>query len=383
MRKLNGKLLKENIEKRIKKDMSDANVGGAAILVCQNSKFVYRNFFGTINPEGSGEKISLKTLFRLASMTKPVTTAAVLILCDRNLLSLKTPVEEILPEFKNMYLAEPTEDRVFTCTKKAENKLIVAHLLNHTSGLGNGPCGEFFSKNMTADDKSTLDKSIRYYSKMGYTYEPGTHPEYNPVISFDIAAKIVEVLTNKNYEDFLKEEIFAPCEMNDTMFVPKNEEWKRIIGMHKKLDKKSYIDKTVEGCVFEDYPAQHCLGGAGLVSSADDYMKFANMLLNGGVANGRRILSEQAVKAMSIPQNEGGIQPEHQRWGLGVRVVVDEAYKILPVGTYGWSGAYGTHFWIDPENKVTAVYMKNSRYDGGGEAKTSYNFEEDVFCSFE
>ena len=116
----------------------------------------------------------------------------------------------------------------------------------------------------------------------------------------------------------------------------------------------------------------------GLLSSISDYLNFAEMLLNGGNFEGNRIISEKAVAEISMPQYRKRIE---EAWGLGVRVITDEKYNSLPVGTYGWSGAYGTHFFIDPENQIIGIYMKNSKYDGGSGAVTSKNFEVDVYSS--
>jgi CubicO group peptidase (beta-lactamase class C family) len=152
--------------------------------------------------------------------------------------------------------------------------------------------------------------------------------------------------------------------------------------MHAKSEGKSVPGWVNEGCTFEDFPSTHYLGGAGLVSSLDDYSNFARMLLAGGEFGGERIIAQESVKLMSSALIPWEIMPTNWSWGLSVRVIT-KPDTHLPVGTYGWSGAYGSHFWIDPENEITAVYMKNSRHDGGSGAVTSYNFELDVYSSFE
>ena len=129
--------------------------------------------------------------------------------------------------------------------------------------------------------------------------------------------------------------------------------------------------------MFADFPTSHQLGGAGLTSTVSDYLLFAEMLLGGGGG----IISPESVRLMSTPSVPYSVQKRNKRWGLAVKVVSDESYESLPIGAYGWSGAYGTHFWVDPENKVVAVYMKNSHYDGGGDAITAKNFEWDVTLS--
>ena len=120
-----------------------------------------------------------------------------------------------------------------------------------------------------------------------------------------------------------------------------------------------------------------------MASTLDDYSAFAEMLLNKGNAGEKQIISPELIEMMATPQLPKSIMPDPQVWGLGVRVITHESYKILPVGAFGWSGAYGTHFWVDPVNKITAVYLKNSAYDGGSGALTAAHFEEDVTNSFE
>jgi len=156
-----------------------------------------------------------------------------------------------------------------------------------------------------------------------------------------------------------------------------------MIAMHNKKDGKSVVGETLAGCVFGDFPSTNPLGGAGLISTLSDYTNFVDMLCNRGAYNGKRIISEESFAVMTTPHVSPEIQTGHQRWGITMRVITKDEYERLPVGAFGWSGAYGTHFWIDPVNKISAIYMKNSRFDGGSGAKTSANFERDVFSSLE
>ena len=133
------------------------------------------------------------------------------------------------------------------------------------------------------------------------------------------------------------------------------------------------------GCVFEDFPATHYLGGAGLVSTLHDYCNFAQMLLQKGQAKHGRILQEASIQMLSSPQLPGNIMPGDTRWGLGVRVIADDTHPWLPKGCFGWSGAYGSHFWIDPTNNLFAVYMKNSKFDGGAANDSATRFEQAVY----
>ena len=168
--------------------------------------------------------------------------------------------------------------------------------------------------------------------------------------------------------------------MKDTTFSPSPAQWARLIAKHDYQDGKATVAPTREGCVFENYPTTHALAGAGLVSTIHDYKNFASMLLDGGVFKGRRIVSKSSIDQMATPQIYDPLQKGRSLWGLGVRVIVDEK-DVLPLGTFGWSGAYGTHFWVDRENKIAAIYLKNSAYDGGSGAKTAYHLEEDVYSA--
>ncbi len=137
------------------------------------------------------------------------------------------------------------------------------------------------------------------------------------------------------------------------------------------------VANTVEGCVFGDIPTSQCCAGAGLVSSLHDYSLFAEMLLN----EGDRVVSKAMIEKMRTGQVSKKIMPTPNNWGYSVRVITGEEYGKLPVGCFGWSGAFGSHFWVDPTNKITAIYMKNSAYDGGAGSITGMNFETAVTCS--
>jgi CubicO group peptidase (beta-lactamase class C family) len=138
-----------------------------------------------------------------------------------------------------------------------------------------------------------------------------------------------------------------------------------------------------EGCIYEDFPWEHYLGGAGLVSTLQDYCNFAKMMLNRGRFEKRQLLREDTFNMLCTPQVSSNIMPGAERWGLGVRVITDETYPFLPVGAFGWSGAYGSHFWVDQTNRIFAVFMKNSKYDGGSGNESATNFEKIVYSSFE
>lgn len=378
MKKLNKVLLKENIEKRINADIAAGTVGGCSAIVVQNGEILYENSFSSENFE-----VNKNTIFRLASMTKPITAAAVLICIDRGLVSLDDKVSKFVPGFANMQIGK-MNDGDLEIVGDAEKEITILHLLTHTSGLGSGDVGNYALSKMTWEkEQSCLKEAVEHYSRSALDFEPFSAQFYSAIFGFDVLARIVEIASGKEYNDFVRENIFEPLGMEDTTFTPSNEQRSRIIPMHDYTDNKSVAVDFPIGCMFEGLPLTYFMGGAGLASTVRDYIKFAEMLLNKGEYNGKQIISKEMVEAMATPHVPHEIMPYSERWGLGVRVIVDEEYKRLPVGSFGWSGAYGTHFWVDPENKITAIYLKNSRFDGGSGAETAAHFEEDVTNSFE
>ncbi len=382
MRLLDKKRLAELLEARYAEDAADAKVGGVAVRICQEGEVVYENYFGTISPD-SAVPLHPDIIFRLASMTKPITGVAIMILADRGLISIEDTVETYFPEFANRTVVVTDENGKVVGKKAAKEPLRIKHLLSHTSGLGSGVLLEQAHGNMTAADDQTLATALAYYATLDLSFEPFTNQAYSPTMAFDIAAAIVEKVSGLPYDEFLRKELFDPCEMKDASFAPTKEQFSRFIGMHNRVDEKSVREPMPEGKVFGGTPVTHFLGGAGLAATLRDYSNFAEMLVNGGIFHGKRILSEQAVATLSAPivppEVMGG---ETSRWGLGVLVTATDDHPRLPKGAYGWSGAYGTHFWVDPANKVTAVFMKNSFYEGGAGARTENNFQADVNAAF-
>ena len=360
------KLIK-SIEKCAKIDLDENNIFGSAYAVSQDGKNVYKGFFGHRDKDGT--PMDEKTVFRLASMTKPVTGFAALILIDRGLISLDDPVKKYLPQFDGIRIVDADGRDL----GKAQNDAKILHLLTHTSGLGSIKYVKTSDK-----DRETLDDTVTRFASAGLDFEPFTRQAYSAVAAFDAMALVIEKVTRRNYGEFLKNEIFIPCGMVDTTFVPSGEQWDRMAAMHAKILGKNAVGHTCEGCVFENYPAAHNLAGAGLVSTLTDYEKFAAMLLEKGKAGEKALVSEGSFKLYATAHVPPHIMNRPESWGLGVRVIASEEYGTLPVGTFGWSGAYGTHFWVDPKNRITAVFMKNSRFDGGSGNRSAVRFEHAV-----
>lgn len=374
MKIINADLLKDKIDNTVKADIKAEKVGAVSICVFQNGKEVYRGHFAN---KKAGFTANDKTIYRLASMTKPVTAVAVLILVDRGLINLDDKISKYIPGFESMKLGSIDNGKI-EFTGAAHTPITIRHLLSHTSGLGGWEASWVYLSQLPVEERTSLAKVVDYYTNCPLDFEPFSREAYSAIHAFDVLARIVEIVSDKAYDKFLQEEILEPLGMEDTTFAPDKEQLSRMTPVHGYSDGKAYIHSYPDGTVFEGFPVTYFCGGAGLASTISDYEKFVLFLLNKGSVNNRQLVSENLIEEMAKAQIPASIMPGNNNWGLGVRVISDKSYKYLPVGTFGWSGAYGTHFWVDPENKITAIYMKNSCYDGGAGASTAAAFEKDV-----
>lgn len=369
-----------SLASRLRTDISENKLYGAALYVHRVGQESCQVTMGVSDPF-KGTPVSESTVFRIASMTKPITAVATMILVERGKLQLDDPVSRYFPQFKHMHLAEVDGNGLLHTGPLVEKEITLRHILSHTSGIGSGTIGALQIKNMSEERKRTLSDTISYFSEQGLSFSPYTKQEYSGFPAYDVLTGVVEKAADLDFSEFLLKEIFHPCDMIDTTFSPTKAQWERLALMHDRVNGKNATGKTFDGCVFEDIPCSHSLGGAGLVSTLTDYSHFAMMLLQKGQYQNNRILKPDSIEQIATSQVPASIQPGYYRWGLGVRVIVDDRYPYLPVGSYGWSGAYGPHFWIDPVNQIAAVYMKNSKYDPGAGSVTGYNFEKDVYAA--
>lgn len=371
MKKLCTELLHQNIERRVNRDIENGIIGGVAVAVLQKGEVLLQEYFSS---EKLGISVNQDTLFRLASMTKPITSVAILILVDQGLIKLDDKVSKCIPQYKSLNIGSVDDQGEIKVLRTARKEITIRQLLTHTSGLGSGDVGMIEERNMSQAQKKYLSTSVEYYANTALAFEPGETIMYSGVFAFDVLARIVEIVSGLSYDKFLENELFIPLGMGNTTFNPTPQQWDRLIPMHNYVQGKGIVVSMPNNCIFEDYPVTHFCGGAGLVSDLEDYLKFTKMLLQRGTFEGKRIVSEKVL-------NEMHKTSENIPCGFGVRVIGEGCDANLPAGVYGWSGAYGTHFWVDPQNEIIAIYLKNSLYDGGADALTSKKFEYDVYHS--
>ena len=365
-------LLSARIDDMMAADLADCRIDAAAVSVTCGGHTVLRRYYG-----GAREGM----IFRLASMTKPVTAAAIMLLASGGQLDLDEPVSHYLPEYGALRLGRIAASGQPEDIGPCRIPLTVRHLLTHTGGLMCGPLGVAQYASFPAAAQVNLPAAVAAYPQYLLSFEPGTQAAYSAVAGFDVLARIVELVSQEAYPQFLYHSILHPLGMNDTVFSPNESQWARMAPMHVRRVGAHGLSNEHENMgrhVFEGFPTEYTAGGAGLAGTLEDYERFALMLLN----KGGGLLPEGAIREMAAPQVAAGMPglSPTENWGLGVRVTM--ADPVLPQGCFGWSGAYGTHFWVDPQHDLTCVYMKNSRYDGGSEAGTARRTEQAVMAAF-
>ena len=380
MRKLNAEKLNALVDARVNADIASGKVGGAALCVVQDGEILLHKTYGYQNAT-TKEPLREDAMYRLASMTKPITAVAALIAEEQGLLSIDDELCKYIPAYAHMKIGHVEEGKA-VYDKDAETPITIKHLLSHTSGIGTLEIGDLAWAQMPADKAQTPEGVMDWFADKMLAFEPYTAQWYSPVVAFVAVARIIEIVSGMDYNAFLKKYLLDPLGMNDTTFAMTEEQKVRMIAMHNYTEEQGgfAVPKSVE-TIFENIPVTQYCGGAGLAATLDDYVKFGEMLTHGGTYNGVRILSPESVKKMGSVQVTDAIMGPPQQWGLGVRVITAD-YQ-MPIGCFGWSGAYGTHYWSDPANKITAIYMKNSGYDGGSGAVTSFLYEQDVYASWE
>ncbi len=365
----------KKIDEITKKRIEDKRLVSACYAICQNNEKIYENAIGYADIEN---KIPLTpdTEMRLASMTKPITGVALMKVVEEGKVSLDDKVSKYIPSFKNMNVAIIDDKGKITGQFPSRNEIEVRDLLNQASGLGEGEAGNRAWKDYHIKDGDTLSSIVPKFGGQLLDFEPRTNFIYSWTQAFDTAAYIVELVTGTEFEEYILKNILHPIGCYDTVYTPSKEQFARLMKMYDARDGK-ITEIDMGGKIFGDVPLSYRAAGAGMIGTLNDYMKFAGMLYNEGTFNGARVLKPETVKLMATVSNVGLPADFVEAWGLSMRVIARRTEtQLLTEGTFGWSGAYGTHFFIDPKDKIYAVYMKNLLDGGGAGADTAREFEQ-------
>jgi len=347
-RGLNAEKLGE-VRKRMQAFVDDKTIAGAVTLVARNGQVAALDAVGQADI-ANAKPMKPDTIFWIASMTKPITATAIMILRDEGKLAVDDPVEKYLPEFKNQWLIGNKTQEVLTL-KRPARPVTLKDLLTHTSGVADAPS--------TGRDLS-LSELVLLYSQQPLKYEPGSKWEYNNP-GINTLGRVVEVVSGETFENFLQRRIFKPLGMKDTTFYPSGGQIKRVAKSYEsganglKETGISFIKGPLDARTRPAFPS------GGLFSTAQDMFRFYQMVLNGGTWDGKRVVSADSVAMMTKTQT-GDLKTgftDGMSFGLGWAVAREPkgVTAMLSKGTYGHGGAYGTQGWVDPEKNMIFILM--------------------------
>jgi len=373
-------------------------IGGMGMVV-RNGKIIYSEVYGLADREANRE-MTEDGLYRIYSMSKPVVSVALMMLYEEGRLFLNDPVAKYIPELANLQVAVATADGATKMvsdgtnstssstvdedktglTRKAKSQPTVRDLMRHTAGFTYGVFGNTEVDKQYREANILFNKDLKEFvtelGKIPLQYDPGTRWHYS--VSVDVMGRVVEAISGMSLGEFLEQRIFAPLEMNDTAFTVPTAKMDRLVQMYspeglgegleafmkpatssKLVPTSAEVSKSfMEGATFQS-------GGGGLISTARDYMRFSQMMLDNGALNGVRLLSRKSVELMTT-NHMGGVEHPFSGgragFGLGFAVAIDQGAvgELGSVGEFNWGGAAGTTFWIDPREQLIGLFMVQS-----------------------
>jgi CubicO group peptidase (beta-lactamase class C family) len=375
----------KRVDQMIQRRIDAGDLTGAVTIVARKGRVVHLEALGVMDLD-TKKPVTKDTMFRVASMTKPMTGVAIMMMIEEGKVRLSDPVSRYIPEFKNLKVAVPIPAApagrgpapataqvapapagrggrggtpVQFYTVAPEREITIKDLLTHVSGLASGTLSNSTLQAPEIARKPT-DKLADYIPRLGGTaleFQPGSRWAYSAQAGFDTLGRIVEIASGMPLDQFFRTRIFDPLGMKDISFWPSEAQWPRVASVYTRGANGLTKNQNPNGMSSQVY----FMGSGGLISTAEDYLPMGVMLANGGQLNGKRLLSPKTVEMMRsvhVPDTLPGRNPG-EGYGLSVRVVNDHAKKgtLLSTGSFGWSGAYGTHFFVDPVEQVVAVLM--------------------------
>jgi CubicO group peptidase (beta-lactamase class C family) len=363
----------QRITQTVQRYIDSGQITGAITVVSRKGRVAHFEAQGLMDLD-SKTPMRRDAIFRMASMSKPVTGVAILMLMEEGKLRLTDPVSRFIPEFRDTKVAMPKasaaaagggrgaadrEPEIYTVP--AEREITIRDLLTHTSGLESGGAGSRAGARLAP--RSTSSMLAAYIPTLGAVpldFQPGTQWRYSALAGIETLGRIVEIVSGQTFDQFLKTRIFDPLGMKDTAFYPTEDRMPRVVTLYERRDGKLTRVDTPAWLATKTLFS----GGGGLWSTADDYIAFAQMLVNGGVLNGKRLLGPRTVEMMASNHVGDLYSGVGQRlkglgFGLTVEVVLDSvaANRRESNGSFGWDGAFGTHFWVDPKERLAGLLM--------------------------
>ncbi len=370
---------KDRLDAVLSSFVDEGKLAGTSALVYQDGREVYANAFGMADRE-AGRPMSRDTLALIYSMTKPITGVALMQLWEQGKFRLDDPVAKYLPEFEGLRVHAGEDAAGHMQLEAPRRPPTIRDLMRHTAGFvsGNdqpGPVGDLYRQADPENLGNTLAEQSRRIASVPLLYQPGTRWLYSPAV--EVQARLVEVLSGQSFETYLRQHVLDPLQMHDTRYAPPAADRDRLAAMYLR-DEDGAMVRVADAEVLQIDVDVHPLrpGSWGLVSTLDDYMRFARMLLDGGELDGARILQPATVRLMASDALPAGLQDTswlrgNQQVGFGI----DVAVRIAPpasvteasgeVGEFFWGGMANTLFWVDPVNRIAAVLFTQYLPPGG------------------
>jgi CubicO group peptidase (beta-lactamase class C family) len=380
---MNGERLRR-IDRVMQSYVDSSYIPGGVALIARNGKIAYYKAFGFSDVEQK-KTLQRDDIFRIASQTKAITSVAVMMLYEEGRFLLDDPISRYLPAFRNpqvmhMYNAS---DTTFS-TIPAKREVTVRDLLTHTSGIGYAGIGTpeanaIYAKNNipsgigTPDD--VLGETMNRLGPLPLFHQPGERWTYG--LNTDVLGYLVEVVSGMSLDEFFRSRIFKPLGMKDTYFYLPKEKHQRLTRLHGENSEKKVVPYPNGGRMDPDFPkleGKFYSGGAGLSSTIYDYAIFLQMLLNGGVYDGKRILGPASVRMMTSNQIGDLFIGSTKKFGLGFGLTTEEEASRLPnyEGTYDWGGAFATTYWVDPQKKLIGLCFTQKYPHSYGDLATKF-----------
>lgn len=353
-----------SLDERLSAAVTRGDVPGLVVMAATRDRMLYQGVFGKAEV-GRERPMTADAIFRIASMTKAVTSVAAMQLYEQGRFALDEPAEKYLPELAHLMVFESFDHVTKAYTvRRAATKVSIRHLLTHTSGLGYG-----FTSPIVRD---FTPREGETYQAGPLLFEPGTRWIYGT--NTEWVGRLVERLSGKNLEEYFRERIFSPLGMPDTFYNVPEIKQARLVTLHRRRDGRADAPLT-EQPNQPQRPATTFNGGGGLSSTASDYIRFARMILNGGTLDGARILSaatislmaenhigEVGVRALTTAQPERSmdftfVNDGKDKWGLGFLLTTSQVAGKRSAGSLSWGGINNTYYWIDQARGITGVIM--------------------------
>ena len=349
----------DQVTKALQVHIDNQNIAGVVATVIRDGQIAYTKALG-YRDLNRREPMSIDALFRLYSMTRPITSLAVMMLWEEGKLRLDAALSDFIPAFSTQQVFLDADNPVMEDTRPRTNEITIEHLLTHTSGLGNRNSAVYRSEGVRSRSIS-LEQMVDNSARVPLFEDPGTRFRYG--ISTTVLGRVIEIVSGQSLDQFFTERVFGPLDMKDTVFWASGERANRLASLYRPAANGTLQPHAIERLPFTQ-PPPLLEGGVGLLSTVRDYSRFAQMVLNQGTLGGYQLLKPETIAMMTSNRIPDALFPLFGRengygWGLGFCIAMDPTLFRYPIGkgVFWWDGSAGTRFFIDPRQKLITVIM--------------------------